>query len=371
MTRPSALGGGGGASDLTGRQRVWRSSFAERLYGVVPPPPDRLLVSRERLPGEAAERLVLDLAVAERRHRVDAALWLPPDRRRPVPLIVALDFLGPVGILPGDGFPLDPDAVIGIPPQPWLPEGRLSAAARGRHQARWPVAEILGRGFGLLVSGYGSWVPDDPVRWRDRGVAALFPHLRTGALSLWAWALSRLIDLAQELSEVDPSRLVLFGHSRLGKAALWAAAGDARPAAVIANNSGAAGAALSRRNFGETLAHLRDGFPHWTVLDAADAAEPARLPVDQHQLLAAIAPRALYIASAAADLWADPRGEYLALLAAAPAWGGVAAGLPTAETAFVPGNAVAAGPLGWHLRDGPHDQTEWDWARFLDFLADR
>jgi len=354
--------------DLTRRQAGWRAAFARHVYGPLPPAPDRLTLRREPLAGGMAERVVIELSVGPRRLPVDAALWLPAERMLPVPLIVALDFLGPAGIMTGAGFPLDPGAVIGIPPRPWLPDGRLTEAARGRHRDRWPLVEILGRGFGLLVSGYGTWVPDDPALWRARGVATLFPELRTGALSLWAWALSRLLDIAGDLPEVDPSRLILFGHSRLGKAALWAAANDTRVAAVIANNAGAAGAALSRRDFGESLAHLRAGFPHWTVLTAADAADPARLPVDQHQLLAAIAPRALYVASAAADLWADPRGEYLALSAAATAWGDAAPALPPVEAAFVPGGTVRAGPLGWHLRDGPHDQTAWDWSRFLDFL---
>src|SRR5690606_36015346 len=135
--------------------------------------------------------------------------------------------------------------------------------------------------------------------------------------------------------EIDASRIAVAGQSRLGKAALWAAVNDQRVSALFLNESGCAGASLSRRNFGETLAHNRHSFPHWLLL--AERAEQVGLEtLDQHQLLAAMAPRKLYVASAAADLWCDPRGEYLALKAAVPLWSafGHPVELPEADDIF-------------------------------------
>ena len=241
--------------------------------------------------------------------------------------------------------------------------------------ARSPIPLITGAGFALLLSGYGEWVPDHRDRWQETGLWLLLQPAdslqRPGAISLWAWVMLRLVDVLTRLAGIDGGRITLFGHSRLGKAALWAAANDERIGNVLINDAGCAGTKLSRRDFGETLAHLTARFPHWLVPDCPTDA--ARLPVDQHQLLACVAPRGLYVASASEDLWADPRGEYLALRAALPFWriGKVAAApeLPEADAALQPGQAFRAGPLGWHLRLGRHDLTPWDWEHFLEVLT--
>jgi hypothetical protein len=351
----------GGASLASDERRRLLALFAAQLYGPVPLPPDRLTV--HRLAGPDYQRLAVALEVEDRRFAVDAALWLP-DGHGPAPLIVGLDFLGPIGLLDDASFPIDHAARIDF-----RGSTVLDASLRGRCANRWPLGLIRAAGFGLLVSCYGSWVPDDPAAWRDHG---LVPLLRsppaTGAIALWAWALSRLVDTALTVAEVDATRIHLVGHSRLGKAALWAAASDERVAGVVANNSGCAGAALSRHAGGETLAQLTGHYPHWLTPSLADDPDPATLPVDQHELLACIAPRRLYVASASQDHWADPEGEYLALAAAAPAW---SLALPALEEVWRPGAELRAAALAWHLRDGGHDLTPWDWRRFLPHLASR
>jgi hypothetical protein len=274
-------------------------------------------------------------------------------------------------VAPGDGVPLDPGAVVGGVATHGLVEGRLAEQIRGVHAYRWPVDLILRAGVGLLLTGYGSWTPDHPDGWRTHGVRPLLALAdgprRAGAISLWAWAALRLVDVAERLPEADAARVTLAGHSRLAKAALWAMANDPRPAAVLVNNAGCAGPAPSRRNLGETLVHMAGRFPHWGARDLRTVgARPEDLPIDQHQLVACVAPRRIHVASASENWWADPRGEYEGLRAAAPAWG--ITELPPARDVMIPGRSVDAGPLGWHLRPGVHEMMPWDWRRWLPFL---
>lgn len=326
----------GDLTDLPARQRDWRQAFETHLYGPIPPSPDRVRVHREALPDDDAERLVLEIDGIT----VDAALWLP--KVTPAPLIAGLDFLGPAGVLTSDAFPLDPDARIYSRPDYGARPGRLDEVLRCTSAYRWPIDMMLRRGFAVIVSCYGSWAPDDPRLWNARGIAG--PD--SGAISLWAWAIARLIDAAGQLPQIDATRVAIAGHSRLGKAALWAAACDPRIMAVFANQSGCAGAAPARHPVGETLTQLAESFPHWLRPDANTAP-----PVDQHQLLASIAPRAVYIANAEDDLWADPIGSHEALKAASAAWGD-----------------TQRRTLGHHIRPGGHDLLPHDWRKVLNFL---
>lgn len=341
-------------------RREWLARFADEVYGALPPSPLVLEFDRHLIAGENVERLVIRLQFATGRFEVDAALWLPAPTAQPAPIVLGLDFDGPIGILTGEGFPLDTEARL---PPVFEGDGRLTDALRGTSSYRWPTDYLRQQGYAVLVSCYGSWVPDDPQHFGSRGLAPVIggtaSGARPGAIALWAWAISRLVDVAQRLPEVDPARIAVAGHSRLGKAALLAAATDTRIGAALINNSGAMGASLTGRNFGETRQHLEGRFPHWLSPDAGWRGAP----LDQHHLLASIAPRRLYVTSASEDLWADPKGEYLALLAAAPAWDGVV--LPPLADVFTPGQRVSSGPLAWHLRPGPHDIRPYDWHRFI------
>ena len=335
-------------SPLKGTREAWLSAFADELYGPIPQPM-AVTIERHALPDAQAERLALGVGSVS----VDACLWRPV---RPRGVIIALDFIGPAGALLSEAYPLDPRAIIALPPWRHDGTGPLDESLRGAGRHRWPIEAMLDAGWAVMTSCYGSWVPDSPDGWRESG---LVPMLGDGtrAISLWAWALQRMIDAAEQLGF---GTFVLAGHSRLGKAALWAAADDTRVAAVLSNDSGCGGASLSSHApaGSETLAAMRQRFPHWLL--------PERpISVDQHQLLAAIAPRGLYVASAVNDVWADPQGEYLALAAAAPAWG---LELPPLEQVYQPGVAISRGALGWHLRPGGHEVLPYDWRRFLSFL---
>ena len=326
--------------------------FAQQVYGQTPVqnlPLHVETLEETALPGGAA-RCQLRLLIGGA-HSVHLLLWLP--RRRPAPVFLGLNFNGNHTTHPDPGI--------------LAPSG--DRAARGSYAGRWPVEAILARGYGLATLCCDDLYPDR-VDGRADSVQRLFEASGDegsawGAVATWAWGLSRALDALLETGDCGP--VALIGHSRLGKTALWAAARDERFAFAVSNNSGCAGAALSRRRFGETVAAINTRFPHWFCRNfRAWNGREDELPLDQHMLLALIAPRPLYVASASDDLWADPRGEFLATLAASPVWQLMGhEGLPVREQP-APHTAVA-GRVGYHLRRGGHDITAWDWQRYLDF----
>jgi hypothetical protein len=233
----------------------------------------------------------------------------------------------------------------------------------------WPAEQLVARGYAMAAFQYGDLAPDNKDTSRS-GVMTLFPDASWGALAAWGWGASRAMDYLETDARIDAAHVALVGHSRGGKAALWAGAEDERFAMVVSNESGEGGAALSRRGYGETIERINTAFPHWfTAAYKGFNNREAELPIDQHMLLALIAPRALYVASADEDLWADPRGEFLSLAAASPVfalWGDA----PIAATAMPPKDTpLVVGRRGYHVRTGVHDLTPYDWDRFAD-LAD-
>lgn len=266
----------------------------------------------------------------------------------------------------------------------WLPDDKQAGivdnqatdASRGVQARRWPAAALVKRGFGMATACSADVFPDRPDGRAAGALAALgrpgageLPPDEPGAIGTWAWQLSRILDWLVTLPEVDPERVAVVGHSRNGKAALWAGACDERFAMVVSNDSGCGGAALERRNFGETIADITTRFPHWFCPTFARyAGREAELPVDAHVTLAMTAPRPLYVASAIEDRGADPRGEFLAAVAAEPAWKlfGLE-GLGTAE--WPPVGKSIGRRIGYHVRAGGHDLLEEDWQFFADFFG--
>jgi hypothetical protein len=326
--------------------------FRDNVYGKSPGPPERLRFevveeNPKAMAGAATlKRISVVSTQSGREHRFGVIVFLPNARTGRVPVFLLINNRSPNDT--------DPTRVL--------------------KSDFWPAERLIERGYGIAALHNAELAPDDKDRYRD-GVIRLFegdgagprPRDAWGALGAWAWGASRAMDYFESDPTIDSRRIALVGHSRGGKAALWAGAQDERFALVVSNESGEGGAALSRRNFGETVARITDSFPHWFADRYKDFAGRERdLPVDQHMLLALTAPRALYVASADGDLWSDPRGEYLAQVNASPVfalWGDP----PMAADAMPPlDRPLVVGRRGYHVRSGVHNLTPYDWDRFAD-----
>ena len=294
---------------------------------------------------------------------INVAIFLPPEGDGPFPAFMMLNFMG--------------NHTLHSEPSIRMHTGHArKRMERGERSYRWPIETITARGYGVVTACYNDIDVDtkgEGPQFHD-GVHVLYPGHTEGennwaTIGAWAWGMSRILDSLEAEELIDAKRVIANGHSRLGKTSLWAGASDERFAAVISNNSGCGGAALARRRYGESVLRINTSFPHWFNRKHKEYNDnEAAMPVDHHMLISLMAPRPVYVASAEGDRWADPKGEFLSCLGADPVYRLFGDGLSSPE--FPELNKPNLGKINYHVREGKHDVTGFDWEQFLDF-ADR
>ena len=356
-----------------GRRAEILELFEKQVYGVQPSEPVGLEVESVHTSGQGdVRRKMITLRCSRNGRHVDLhmLMYLPKSTPGPHRVFVGLNFNGNHTISAERDIPVTRNWVRNNEKLGYS-DHRATDASRGSSASRWPIETIVGRGYGVATIYYGDIDPDFDDGFVN-GVHALYAdQSRTdsswGSISTWAWGLSRAMDYFQRDADVDATRVIVMGHSRLGKTALWAGASDPRFAMVVSNNSGCGGAALSRRRFGESVQRINTSFPHWFCDNFTKYnGKEDDCPVDQHMLVALIAPRPVLICSAEEDRWADPKGEFESgrgahdvyrLLGtdgmAADSWPGV--------------NHPILSRIGYHMRPGKHDVKLQDWNIYMDF----
>lgn len=354
--------------------------FQHYMYGRLPAAPKavavRVLFEDAAAFDGAASLRELELTVGPSTTPKIYLLLVTPHATQPAPCFLGINFAGNHTLID------DPRVRL---PETWLPEGypgvvesRATDAGRSGRDHRWPLAEIVRRGYALASFHCGDIQPDRPMALE--GMRATLPNSRgpgnpkdTGTLMWWAWGLHRAVDYLQDDPAIDNRRIAVVGHSRMGKTALLAGAFDERIALVVANQAGCGGSAPSRTDQprAERIDLLNGVRPHWFCDNfKAFGGDPTRLPFDQHALVALCAPRPVLFTSAEEDLGANPPGQFNVLRAATPAYellgveGLEAADMPAPDAPLI------ASRLGYWQRSGKHDMTHADWKIYLDF-ADR
>ena len=338
--------------------------FRSEVYGRRPGRPKALRFEvtkkdEEALGGKARRREVrIHFTSEENGPSMNMLLYLPAKAKGPTPAFLGLNFRG--------------NPTVSKDPGITLRKGDKESD-RGKSSGRWQADMVIDRGYALATIWYGDIEPDDKRNAFSQGIHRVYgpankiPPDGWGSIAAWGWGLSRALDYFETIDEIDHKRVAVIGHSRLGKTSLWAGAEDERFALVISNDSGCGGAALSRRAFGETVKRINTSFPHWFCdnFNKYNGRE-ADLPVDQHMLIALMAPRPVYVASAVDDRWADPRGEYLSAKHADPVYRLLGTeGLPAQK--MPPVDKPSMGRIGYHIRSGNHDVKAFDWKAYLDF----
>lgn len=348
------------------RPEILRRYEAE-IYGRVPATAPKvkfevIAVDEPALDGQAVRRhLVGHFGSQAEGPAVNVILYRPANARGPLPLVLHITFGGDVS----------------LPPPPPPPAARSGGPAR-RFNDAGPIAEVLARGYAYAIVRYAEIQPDRPNTWKEGVIGlALAPGQEKpapdewGTIAAWTWGLSRIMDYLETDSTVDAKRVALVGHSRLGKTVLWSGAMDPRYALIYSSQSGEMGAALSRRDYGESVDDMAANYGYQFAGNLQKyVAHWNDMPHEGHLLISLTAPRPVMITGGSGDQWSDPRGMFLAMVAAGPVWRLL--GQPDLGSLQMPGLDLPVGSerMMFLNHDGPHVISPLDWKTFLDF-ADR
>ena len=351
--------------------------FETHVYGKAPAHPKDLhfkVLNEDRyaLGNMATRKEVAVYFTKDETHFMTVLMYIPNKRKGAAPMFFGLNFKGNHSVSEDPGIT---QSVIRMKPGPDGVEGRTGVFKRGAEASRWPIEMLIANGYAVATVYRGDIDPDYDDGHKN-GVQPLFyakgqtrpaPD-EWGTLAAWAWGLSCAMDYFKTDADIDSEKIAVVGHSRHGKTALWTAAIDPRFAMAISNDSGCGGAALTKRIYGETVSIVNNLFPHWFCDNFKKYNDKEELlPVDQHQLIAMMAPRPVYIASAIDDKWADPKGEFLSGVHAEPVY--KLFGLDGLNTTEMPAvdQPIREGAIGYHVRTGDHDINLYDWQQFVKF----
>ncbi|GGG84401.1 glucuronyl esterase domain-containing protein [Edaphobacter dinghuensis] len=368
--------------------------FEENVFGVTPPAAlhavahARVVEHNDHALDGLAVREQIDLTFesapgitppAEALHNLRILLYLPAAAvaaHRPIPIVLGLNFTGNQSVVDDPGI---------LPTPLWSkPKGSSTLlhelpadSTRGTATQQWQVRMLLTHGYGLATIYYGDLEADfkDAAQYSVRNLYSTPVQLAApnawGAVGAWAWGLSRALDSLLVDPRIDPNHIAVTGHSRLGKAADWAAAQDPRFDALLSTESGHGGQSIQRRALGETVYHLEHSFPYWFCPNYAKwVGHDSEIPADGNLLVSLMAPRPLYVASAQGDEWSDPKGEFLSALSASRVYTllGKPALPPNAQPPAIDHPIGLDGFVAYHERTGKHDVTDFDWENYILFL---
>lgn len=324
--------------------------FAENIYGQMPKDFDEIKFSlknedRNSMDGKAhLKEVLIEVFRNQKRVAINLTLFIPNNAKSPSPAFLLINNR------PKENT--DPTRLI--------------------KSEFWPAEVLIESGYAIAAIHVSDMAPDNKNEFMN-GVLQLYPEQLSAdngmrAIGAWGWGASRVMDYFETDPQIDSKRVAITGHSRGGKASLWAAANDQRFALCISNCSGNTGAALARRQFGERVKVINTAFPHWFNTNYKKYNDHEELlPVDQHMLISLIAPRPVYATNASEDLWADPKGTFLSLKNAEGVYAlyNLKSKLP--ETPPALNTPIFESPLAYHNREGKHDLTVYDWKQFIRF----
>lgn len=374
FTLPSVVKDTKDAMDwMTNKRPKLLKFFSDNVYGRILPRPQSLSFEVLSIKEDALNNTAIRKEIRihsennGKSHAFDCLLYIPKNATKPVPAFAGLNFRG-------NQLTIDE---LDVRRSGLVPENEANHDKRATQKDLWCFRETVARGYASITACYHDIFPDNAAAW-DRSALTLFDnvdgfkgcHEHYTSIGVWAWGLSRMLDYLESDPLIDASQVAVHGLSRLGKTALWAGATDQRFKMVVSNCSGCGGAALSRRLLGENLFIMHTVFPHWLVKNIEQfIGHEDTATFDQHELLELAAPRLLAVASATADSWADPHGEFLSAKAASEVYRLFGSeGLP-AETDPAPDQYVT-GHISYHIRTGVHSQQPLDWGHYLQ-IADK